>query len=140
MKQVLFFTIILLSIGSCKKQDDRPKTLEIDVSMSIGLDNELSLEIFDYQLGQVIFSETLVGTNRKTDEGHPIGDQQIFSLTLNPSSRRLRLTYRLKRNTEAQGWGGWIELRKGNRVYFSKQVGVTSSQTHEIDVSKPEYG
>ncbi|GGC18289.1 hypothetical protein GCM10011386_07740 [Parapedobacter defluvii] len=141
VKKLLFFSIVLLSIGSCKKQEDGSdnKPLEIEIDMYIGLDNELSVEIFDYYSGQALFSETLVGENRKTEEGHPLGSQRILPLNLDPSTKMLKLSYQLRRNTSAQGWGGWLEIRKGRKIYVSEPVDVITRQTREIDLSKPKY-
>ncbi|RQP19649.1 MAG: hypothetical protein EAS52_01645 [Parapedobacter sp.] len=141
MKHISFFAFILFSIGSCKKQDDRPdnKPLEVEVDMNIGLDNELSAEIFDYHSEQVVFSKTLVGEDRKTAGGHPMGSQQIFPLNLHPSAKMLKLSYQLKRHTYAQGWGGWIEVRIDGKIYISEPVDVTTSQIREIDLSKPLF-
>lgn len=132
--QVLLSVCLLLA--SCKKDEPVKKnSVNVEFHVHVGLDNVVSFQLLNGT--EQIYSESLTGENKKTDEGHPIGNDKQYTIQVPiEKTNNLIVKYGIKVNTREQGWGGWFRLVIDEKDYVDEQVS-TSLVLKNIDLNKP---
>ena len=126
-------------VTGCKKDEPEKKDfVDVEVHVSVGLDNIVAFQLLNGT--EQIYSESLIGENKKTVQGHPISSVKQYNIKLPiEKANNLIVKYGIEVKTREQGWGGWFRLNIDRKDYVDEQV-TTGSVLKNIDLHKPLYG
>lgn len=137
--KVQFLIFVCLLVISCKKDEPEKKDfVNVEVHVSVGLNNIVAFQLLNGT--EQIYSESLIGENKKTAQGHPISSVKQYNIKLPiEKANNLIVKYGIEVKTREQGWGGWFRLNIDRKDYIDEQV-TTGSVLKNIDLDKPLYG
>lgn len=136
--KIIFLLLFGFLFNACKKEESVKKDyVDVEFDVSVGLNNILTFKLLNGT--EELYAGSVVGENKKTDNGHPISSMEKYTTQLpREKTNNLIVKYGIEVRTREQGWGGWFRLSVDQKDYVSEAV-TKSSVLKSINLEKPLY-